>query len=325
VSAWEAAAWALLALAGLAGSAMASGLEMGVYSLGRLSLETRSLAGERAARLLGAELAKPDRLLATLLLHNNVCNYVGVLGVSALLTASGAGPLAVMAIQSVVVTPLLLIFAESLPKELFRAGADSLPYRFAALLRGHRLVYQWTGLVPLVRLAANAAAKVVGGEGLGGSADARQRMAMLLKEAGAQGHMDDAHAGLVDRALTLGTARVTDDMVPWSAAQRVRLGWDAARVRRTLGPHPGTTVPVIDAHGRVVGVASSIELLACGSTPEAQLAPPVEVEPTTPSVVALRRILAAQADLAVVRSGGRPVGVVTLRDLAAPLVGANNA
>jgi len=316
----EVALWTLLALVGLAGSALASGLEMGVYALGRLGLETRSLHGEPAAVMLRAEIGRTDRLLSTLLVHNNVCNYIGVLGVSALLGASGLGPILTLVVQSVLVTPIILVFGESLPKELFRTGADRLTYLFAPVLRGLRTFYVMIGVVPLVVLASRFMTRLIGGGGLGGSADARQRMANILKEAGGPSGMSDDHSTLLDRALALGRGRVGDEMLSWSMAQKVRGDWPSERVRNSLGATPATTVPVTDGQGRVIGVASAISLLAGEPIEVDRLHPAVLVSPDTPTVVAIRRILAAGADLAIVEQNGKPLGVVSLNDLSEPLL-----
>ncbi|MEO1008046.1 MAG: CNNM domain-containing protein [Planctomycetota bacterium] len=317
----EIAAWTALALAGLAGSAIASGLEMGVYALGRYGLETRALRGERSAVLLRGELSRTDRLLATLLVHNNLCNYLGVLGVSSLLTAGGLGAGAVLLAQSVIVAPVLLILAESVPKELFRVGADSLTYRAAPLLRALRLFYVWIGVVPLVRIAGRAMAAIIGGGGLGGSADSRQRMAVLLKDAGSADRVGDEHAMLIDRALAMGRTTVADEMLPWSAAQHVQLGASPPHVRRVLGTNPGSTVPITDAAGAVIGLAGAVDLLTGAVASPENLKPVPFVERDTPAVVAIRKMLAAGADLAVVGAPRRPVGIVTLRHLAEPLLG----
>ena len=321
MSTGEALLWSIVALLGLAGSAMASGLEMGIYALGRLGLETRALRGERSAVVLREEISRTDRLLSTLLVHNNVCNYVGILGVSALLGATGLGPIMTLVVQSVLVTPIILVFGESLPKELFRTGADRLAYLFAPVLRGLRTFYVMTGIVPLVMLAGRALTKVIGGAGLGGSADARQRMANILKEAGGPSGMTDAHSTLLDRALALGRGRVGDEMLSWAMAQKVQTDWPHQRIRRVLGPTPATTVPVTDKQGKVLGVASAVGLLAGEPTTPERLKAAVLVSPDTPSVVAIRRILTAQADLAVVVQHNKPVGVVTLNDLTEPLLG----
>ena len=298
MSTGEIGMWTLIALVGLIGAALASGLEMGVYSLGRLGLETRSLRGEPRAVVLRAEIGRTDRLLSTLLVHNNVCNYIGVLGVSALLGATGMGPILLLVVQSVLVTPIVLIFGESLPKELFRSGADRPTYAFAPILKGLRTFFVLSGSVPLVIMASRWLSRMIGGGGLGGSSDARQRMANVLKEAGGPTGMTDAHSSLLDRALALGRGHVCEELVAWSIAQKVQADWSSDRIVRALGTTPATTVPVVDSKGHVLGVAWAVSLLARRRIDVESLEPGIEVSPETPSVVAIRKMLAAKTDLA---------------------------
>jgi Mg2+/Co2+ transporter CorB len=134
VSPAEIIAWLLVMLAGLAGSALFSGLETGVYSLSRVRLElaARHGADGRAARgpiRLLREIDRPESLLTTILVGNNACNYLGTLGLGTLLIAAGVRPTAAVLIQTLALTPVLVIFGESLPKELFRLRADTLPAR----------------------------------------------------------------------------------------------------------------------------------------------------------------------------------------------------
>ena len=70
----------------------------------------------------------------------------------------------------------------------------------------------------------------------------------------------------------------------------------------------------------MLGVAWAISLLARRPIDVDALQPAVEVAPETPSVVAIRRMLAAKTDLAIVTQNGKPAGVVGLQDLTEPLL-----
>ena len=86
----ETAAWIALTAAGLAGSAVWSGTETGFYCLSRVRLDVRlHRRGDAGARRVRDELDHPDRLLATILLGNNLCNYFGTLGLTMVLEGAG--------------------------------------------------------------------------------------------------------------------------------------------------------------------------------------------------------------------------------------------
>ena len=115
----------------------------------------RSAASERgpvgrSARVLTRELDRPERVLATILLGNNACNYLGTLGLTAILEGRGYGTVTMIVLQVLVLTPMLLVFGESVPKELFRVHADSLAPRVAPTLRAVRVLATVTGVLPLI-------------------------------------------------------------------------------------------------------------------------------------------------------------------------------
>jgi len=317
------AAWIAITLLGVVGSALCSGLETGFYSLGRITLGVRAAGDrpDRAARVLAGEVARPEAVLASLLVGNNVFNYLGSLGVAGLLAAAGLGDAAVVAVGALVLTPTLVVFGESFPKELFRLHADRLLYRFAAPMRTARLALTVCGIVPGIVACARAAARLTGAEAQTGlSASARQHVASLLREGHGLGLISGAQASLVERALTFGSLVVGDVLVPWSRVASVGLEWDRGRIARLLDQRPHGVLPVVDRRRRVVGVVPSIDLLLEPDRPVVELVrAPELLAPDTPIELALTRLRGAR--LAVVGSPENPLGIVTAKDLVEPLTG----
>ena len=317
------AAWIAIALFGVVGSALCSGLETGFYSLGRITLGVRAAAEhpDRAARILAGEVARPEAVLATLLVGNNVFNYLGSLGVAGLLTAAGLGDAVVVVVGALVLTPTLVVFGESFPKELFRLHADRLLYRFAAPMRTARLALTVCGVAPGIVACARAAARLTGAEAQTGlSASARQHVASLLREGHGLGLISGAQASLVERALTFGSLIVADVFVPWSKVASIGVEWDRARVARVLDERPHGVLPVVDRRRRVVGVVAAIDLLLEPDRPVAELMRAPEFLSADTSIEqALPRL--RDARLAIVGTSEYPLGIVTAKDLVEPLTG----
>ncbi|MEY3023977.1 MAG: hypothetical protein RJA16_803, partial [Planctomycetota bacterium] len=81
-----------MAIAGLSASAVFSGLEIGLYTLNRVKLTVAAETGRRDAIALRRELERPEGILATLLVGNNIVNYLGTLSIAMLLDRAGLGP-----------------------------------------------------------------------------------------------------------------------------------------------------------------------------------------------------------------------------------------
>ena len=85
--------WSVLAVIGIAASALYSGLETGAYSLNRVRLQIRDHNREPAARTLRKLMANPTLLLSTLLIGNNLANQIGVSSLAVILNTAGFNPL----------------------------------------------------------------------------------------------------------------------------------------------------------------------------------------------------------------------------------------
>lgn len=318
--------WVAVALAGVAGSALFSGLETAAYVVNRVRLHVASRTGRgvqasRARRLL-SELEPQDRLLASLLIANNAANYVGALGVSAVLTRSGLSDWGVVAVNAIVLTPLLFIFGETLPKDLFRASADSVMPRCAAVLTVLRWAMTATGLLPLVRLFGAGVSRLVGVRDAAAVSTARARLLALLKEGARFGALSESQAELVERAGLLRQRAVADVMTPWTRVATLGVDWSREQIERALRRAPHRSAPVVDRRGRVVGMVETARVWLEPDTPISTLAEPAPTLDASSTLAdALVELRRAGARRAIVMSRGAPAGLVAERDLLTPLLG----
>ncbi|MEL6330328.1 MAG: CNNM domain-containing protein [Planctomycetota bacterium] len=320
-------AWSLACLLGLGGSALWSGFETGVYSVSRARLELRARRAppDAGARRLLAETTNLERLLAAILLGNNTCNYVGTLGLAALLAGAGLEGGAAAGVQMAVLTPVLLVFGEAVPKELFRVHADRATPGLALPVAVVRRAMTYSGVLPLVVGLARAVARSLGGEA-GSLGAGRERLARLLHESATAGAVSRTQGALIGRALEFEALSVSALMVPWGRVRKIAAGAPAARVDGLIRSTPHRWYPVVERSGRVRGVVGSVEYFgsARGGIGDA-ISDVVRLSPEVPAPEALRRLSAEAVTLAVVERAGRPIGVVALRDLLAPLLGSGEA
>lgn len=320
---WPLLGWAGLALLGLLLSAAAALTEVSAYRVNRVRLALRVSAGDPRATRLERELSRPDRLLATLMLFNNAMNYVMAMAIGRLTQDGDQSVWSQLAIDTLVITPLLLILGESLPKEVGRLEADRFAYRLARPLSWVRTLLTWVGVIPALMWLTDRAEAWVGLSPEGDHmSDARQRMAALLNEGASSGVLSESQSTLVDRALALRRVTIGDEMVPWSVVRTADPEWSRERAIRLLVGVPHSRLPVVDRRGRVVGVLRLIDLFVGErGTVGDLMREAVRLDPATPVLDAVRALRAADGRLGVVERGGRPIGVVTERDLVEPLTG----
>ncbi|MBA4028499.1 MAG: hypothetical protein C0475_05100 [Planctomyces sp.] len=326
MSTTELALWVGLIAAGSVASFLCSGSEMGAYSINRARLRLRAESGRHpSASRLERELSSPGSLLASLLIGNTLANYAIASGVSGLLTGSGLSQVTVLVVTVLAVAPTLFVCCETLPKELFRARADAWLPRVSLWLSLLRRGMRGSGVLWAVGRASRAAEWLLPArwraEGAGVQT-ARQRMAELLKEGARHGSISEHQATLVDRALSLRDTTVGQEMVPWSRVRTLGIDWPADRVLEALERWPLSRLPVIDRAGRLAGIADHLDVcLARGRLGPSLLRPAVEVHPGASVIEALQTMLARGERIAVAVARGRPVGIVTTKDLIEPLTG----
>jgi len=319
---WTDPMWVALAAIGLGGSAVFSGLEIGLYTLNRVKLAVAAERGDRRAARLQRELGKPERLLAALLIGNNMVNYLGTVAIAALLDRAGLGPVESVVVNTAVVVPLLLVFGEILPKDLFRTFTDRWTYAFSGFLAGLRMTLTAIGLIQIARGVGLAAARVIGGRPTGGPS-AAQRISHLFREGAKAGVLSGEQISMVDRAFEMRRRTVSSEMTPWPRVSHLRLDAAPSERTRTIRTRPFSRFPVVDATGRVRGLVHALDAILDRDRPTADLIAPVEtVGPRTPALEAIRRMRRSRVRLAVVVGPNqRPLGVVGLKDLVEPLTG----
>lgn len=314
--------WTAVALGGVALSALYSGMETGCYCASRIRLAAQASRrrGGGGARLLLRELHRLDRALATLLIGNNAANYIGTLGVAALLERLGYASWEAVAINALVLTPVLFVFGETIPKDLFRAQADRLTPALAWTLPLTRFLATVTLTLPLVRWTGGLLSRALGG----GVAPptARAGLAALVKEGARFGVLAESQLRFVDRALELRSLRVRDEMIPWRDVVKLVDAWPRAKVEQVVREAGYSRFPLLDKQRRLLGVVEAFDIWLEPDKPLKSLAKKaLLLDADAPLVEAVAAVQEAGADLCVVVHRARPVGVVTRKDLAEPVLG----
>jgi len=322
VSSLEIAMFAGLAIAGLGAAGLFAGLETGMYTMSLVRLSVRASRGDRNAVRLEHENARPRRLLSTLLVANAIAGWIATFGVSQILDGLGYGPLEVVLLDLVILIPLVFVFGEMLPKDLFRVHADRWMPRFAGLLHGVRLVLCWTGLVPVVVGLGAIATRLFGGRSVERT-EARARIAAMLAEgAGAEG-LSETQLGFADRVFTMREVTTGQEMRPWRLVAAVPEDCTGRERVRVFLQSSASRLPVTAADGRVVGIVSAVDHMAAPDAANAAIMqPPLFLSPRMSALEAIQSMRRERVQLAVVGdSPDRPLGIVSMKDLVEPLVG----
>ncbi len=322
--------WVAIA-AGVVIAALSNGIETGLYRLNRIRLRLRAGAGDRRAAILIKLLADLRGMIIVCLMGNSAGTFLVTAATATLVAAAGwvSTESGREVLTTLVLAPLLFVFADVAPKSIFTAEADHWLYPMARPLRAAYLVLKKTGVVPALNGLSNLVLHVAQRAGVPPAEPftPRQRLRTVLSEGAAEGVISGYQHELVDRVLGLRERLVRDAMIPLGRAASVPVDIGRAAFLEELRRHSYSRLPVWEGRKEnVIGIVHINDVLATTGD-SMDLADLVQrqfvvVPPEMPVGHALFRLREFRAAMAIVRDDrGRTVGVLTMKDLVEEIVG----
>jgi len=315
--------WAALMALAVILCAIFSGLEIGIYVLNKIRLDLHAEAGMRQARRLRRMLRSPDNLLAVLLIGTNLASYAATFAISSMFYLAGAGHRTEW-YTLMIVTPVLFIFGESVPKNIFQRLAETLVYRLVWLLRGASVLFNACGLVPLVRGFSWVLSRLAGAQVGAASPLGHEGVAAVFAEGHASGMLTHAQSVMADRIMRLGNVTLVDVMNPMRKVVSASRDVTRDELMELLRRNDYSRYPLVDAAGQVAGILNIYDFLASGQSarPVDLADAPLVLPQTTHVTDALYRLQRTAAEMIVVSGPeGKHLGIATVKDLVEEIVG----
>ena len=258
------AGWFALGVLGLIGSILFSGLETGLYRLSRLRLQLRVYQKDAAALQISRWMEDPGNILGGLLIWQNIANYMVSAATTMLMEADHLGPMVEAVLSGIVIAPLMLIFAEIVPKDLFYSYTDRWTYHMVRPIRWSMAVITVIPVMPLVRWLGAASLGV-----LRGKSDPMEngspphRLLRIAQESTASGLISDAQEKLISRSLHMAHIAVREVMIPWNRVIGVPVGISAKWFEAVARHYNFSRLPVLGhSTDEVLGVVNVVDILA---------------------------------------------------------------
>jgi putative hemolysin len=314
----------LLIAACIALAGFHAGSEMGLYCLNRLRLRLGVQRGRPAARALQRLLARPTLAISTMLVGTNLGYYLAtVLATEQIRQAGWPGHAELY--SGLIMPPVLLIFAEVVPKSLFQHHADRLMGGAVWPLRLSEVLFY--PLSALLRLISAVPRRLLRAPSAGRRAPlTAETFRFYLGAGAAEGVLSSFQRTMAENILRLKSLRVEAVMTPLGEAVMVPEDASGQALLEALRPHRYSRIPVHAAsRQQVVGVVNILDVaMAEGEVPAAgELAREAVSLPRWASVAdALARLRRSRTQFAVVTdAAGGAVGIVTVKDLVEEIVG----
>lgn len=316
----EGAIWLAIAAAGTAMCALFCGLETGMYVVNKIRLDLRAEAGNRRAQMLRRMLRDPQTLLAILLIGTNVSSYAVAFAVTRMFDLAGRGDSADW-FALVVVTPLLFVIGDSVPKNVFRRLAETLTYRMSWLLPVAKVAFTVTGILPFVRGVSWLAARPFRGR----KDTSEERLASIFAEGRASGVLTHMQSVMADRVMNIADVTLAQVMVPIAKAACITPLTTRDELLRIVQQNNYSRLPVRDEAGAVVGILDIYDVLAepapNAALPAEKMTEPFGLPQDMTVTEALYLMQRSHKMMAVVTAPATPVGLVTIKDLVEEIVG----
>ena len=323
-----------IALCGLCviASGVYSAAETGIYCVSRLRLSLAAHRKEPRGLILQNLLQNRSDLLATTLFGTNVANYLAPFCLTLIflaraepgLTEAQAAARAEF-YTTLILTPVIFIFGEVVPKNLFQRHADTLMPRFATLLAFSRRLFQLTGLIAIQRRLAllflRRSVAIDPASALG----SRLQVYQMLHEGAAEGNLTNTQIAMLESVHKLRGVSVSNVMVP--LPQVLMLRADARRdgLDASLRTTRHSRMPVYrNDRSQVTGMVHLLDLfnLRPEGRVEEVLRPVIRIPATTTVLETLSILQRERRRMAVIQSeSGRCLGIVTVKDLVEEIVG----
>ncbi len=298
-----------------------TGAEMVLISADRHRLHERARRGDADAQLALSLLSRPDRVLATTLTATNLFVVLSsVIVTSRLLHRFGENAEWVTVL---VVTPLVIVFGEVVPKSFARPRADRLVGWASRLV-----LFAQAVLFPLVSGVSFVGRKI--SEPFGGVSPTqalvtREELALLLQMSRSGSDVEAHERMMVRRVFHFGETRVIDVYRPLSLVAALPEGASCGEAAQAAAQSGYSRYPVY--RGRVDHVVGFLHVLdIVGSPPDDSVLPFLRKALYVPELMPLDELLlrfreAKTSFAVVVDEFGGVTGIVTAEDVVEEVVG----
>ncbi|MCU7799310.1 MAG: hemolysin family protein [gamma proteobacterium symbiont of Lucinoma myriamae] len=302
-----------------------SGSEIAMVNSDKLKLRHQAKMGNKGSRLVLKLFKKPDVILGTTLVGTNLATVIistlGTLVFIELFGSSGDF------ISILVLTPILLIFGEVVPKSVFQQKADTLVPFLIYILRFFSYVFY--PLIIIFSTVARFATKIVGGgETPQNMFITREEIRVLLDLSESASDPSTIDRKRIRRIIRFADTTVGEAMIPLADVVGFNESRDMKEAIRVVIKHGFNRLPVY--HGNITNVKGMLTLstwdlmeMDLENKPISDyISPTLYLSPKQTIDQALPQLQARDDHMAVVVDEyGSAIGILTMEDVFEEVVG----
>jgi len=310
-----------------------SGAETGLYRLSRLRLRLGVEKKRLPFVILGRCLRDSSGLLLSMLIATNLAYYLTTSIVTNIFLSKVETEHTAELFATLLTAPTLFIFSELIPKNIFFYRADSLmPYLSPVLYVFHK-VLSFCGVVPLLKFISGLFVRLAG---VGSSPKSvitsaqRHKVQAILQDTREEGILSSVQTDIINRLVSISNIRIKSVMISIDKVQMVDVNSDNSALLSKLKKCAFARLPVIENRAEnIIGFINIYETLSSSeqfASLEKFVKPIRTLDANTTVTDAINIIQKENQKIVLVMRVGRtgrerPIGIVTMKDLAEELLG----
>ncbi|MCX5801020.1 MAG: hemolysin family protein [Candidatus Eisenbacteria bacterium] len=302
-------------------SAFFSGSETGVVSLNRIRLRHMIRSGDKRAERLSKLLVQQEGVLAATLIGTNLFNIIAAAVATVLLARNFGAASAIF--STLIVTPILVVFAEVIPKSYFRLRADTAMLSVCRPLSAATFV-----LTPFVRLTSFFVRSLFTFTGATKRSPfvTREELKSIVRESAERGALRLRERDMLQGVLNFSKTVARDVMIPLREVASIEEKAGVGELGELVRSRGHTRIPVYrERVDEVVGFINVFDVLYDEDRGDG-MSRFVRPIPVVPEIKRLDRLLIemlrARVPIAlVVDELGTCAGIVTVEDIIGEIMG----
>ena len=300
-----------------------SGIEIAVYCVNRVRLQYKVDRGRRRAKIFRRLFDDPQALICTILIGNNIVNYLASVTFTDIISKSlsKANP---ELIATLILAPIMLVFAEVLPKNICQRKADTFLYTASPSVKFfsqlfYPLVYILKGVYKIPQiLFKNLQRKA--------PFFTPYRLGFFISEGVEEGVISGYQDKMTRNIMELERIPIEKIMVPLKKSALVSYDGKANLIKAMAKRLRYSRIPVYKgAKNNIIGIIDMFEFLGMGNEKSKVsdfLKDTEYLKADTPTNDALVKLQKAKQRMAiVVNRDNNAIGIVTIKDLVEEIVG----
>lgn len=310
-----------------------AGAETGLYRLSRLRLRLGVEKKRLPFVMLGRCIHDSSGLLLSMLIGTNLSYYLATSIVTRILLSKVATEHTAEIITTLLTAPILFVFSESIPKNLFLHRADLLmPYMAPFLYTFHKIM-SLCGAIGLLKFISTLFARLAGSAYTSKSVISsvqRHTVQAILQDTHEEGILSSVQTDIVNRLVKVSNVRVRLVMTPIDKVQTIDVNSDRLALLNILKKSAFTRFLVTEGQpGNVIGFIDIYEALSSSQKlPDLRnfIKPIKKLDMDTKVIDAINYMRKENQKILLVTRAGlagreKPLGIVTMKDLVEELLG----